>query len=339
MPNPAVGCVNVFDNRIIGEGYHQAFGGPHAEVNAIRSVRDRNQLEKATVYVNLEPCNHHGKTPPCSDLLIKSKVKMVVIAISDPNPLVAGQGIEKLNKAGIEVIVGNLEVEASELNKRFLTFFQKKRPYIILKWAQTQDGFIADEKGNSKWISNDESRLLVHKWRSEEQAILVGTNTAKTDDPQLTARDWPGKNPIRVVIDPDLALPKKLHLFDYEVPTIVFNSKQNSDEENLKYIQIDFGINMLEELLNVLYEQKIQSVIIEGGRSTLQKFIDKNLWDEARVFTGLKSFRKGIAAPKLKLKPITKQMIKADLLEIFRNSQPINNDLTKHSVDQESPIK
>jgi diaminohydroxyphosphoribosylaminopyrimidine deaminase / 5-amino-6-(5-phosphoribosylamino)uracil reductase len=319
MPNPAVGCVIVCDDRIIGEGFHQKFGGPHAEVNALQSVKDKNLLEKATVYVNLEPCSHHGKTPPCADLLINSKVKKVVVAIIDPNPLVAGQGIEKLKTAGIEVNVGNLIEEAAELNKRFLTFYQKKRPYIILKWAQTTDGFIADEIGNSKWISNETSRLLVHKWRSEEQAILVGTNTAKTDNPYLTTRNWPGRNPLRIVIDKDLLLPENLYLFDHEVPTIVFNAKRNAEEPNLTYVQIDFGKKMLPELLDKLYELKIQSVLIEGGTYTLQQFIDQNLWDEARVFTGEKSFGKGIAAPQFKAKPISKRMIKGDLLEVFRN--------------------
>jgi diaminohydroxyphosphoribosylaminopyrimidine deaminase / 5-amino-6-(5-phosphoribosylamino)uracil reductase len=319
MPNPAVGCVIVFDDQIIGEGFHQVFGGSHAEVNALESVKDKSLLAKSTVYVSLEPCSHHGKTPPCADLLIKSKVKKVVVPITDPNPLVAGQGIAKLKNAGIEVVLGLLQKEAEELNKRFLTYYQKQRPYIILKWAQTTDGFIADQKGNSKWISNDASRLLVHKWRSEEQAILVGTNTAKTDNPQLTTRDWPGNNPLRIVIDQDLTLPKKLHLFDHKVPTIVFNSKKNSDEENLSYVQIDFGKNMPEELLRVLYEQKIQSLIVEGGSNTLQKFIDSNLWDEARVFTGEKNFGKGIAAPELNSTPISTQRIKGDLLQIFRS--------------------
>jgi diaminohydroxyphosphoribosylaminopyrimidine deaminase/5-amino-6-(5-phosphoribosylamino)uracil reductase len=318
MPNPAVGCVIVCNDQIIGEGYHHAFGGKHAEVNAIESVKDKSLLEKSTVYVSLEPCSHHGKTPPCADLLIKCKVKKVVLAITDPNPLVAGQGISKLKNAGIEVVSGILQKEAGELNKRFLTCYQKKRPYIILKWAQTTDGFIADQKGNSKWISNEASRLLVHKWRSEEQAILVGTNTAITDDPELTARDWPGSNPIRIVIDRDLTLSKKLHVFDHKVPTIVFNSKQNSEEENLKYVQIDFGKNLTEELLQVLFEQKIQSLIIEGGSYTLQQFINNNLWDEARVFTGEKTFGKGIAAPELNSTPIAAQRIKGDLLEVFR---------------------
>jgi diaminohydroxyphosphoribosylaminopyrimidine deaminase/5-amino-6-(5-phosphoribosylamino)uracil reductase len=320
MPNPAVGCVIVYGDKIIGEGFHLAFGGPHAEVNAIESVKDKSLLEKATVYVNLEPCSHHGKTPPCADLLIKHKVKKVVVAISDPNPLVAGQGIEKLKKAGIEVVVGTLKDEASELNKRFLTYHQKKRPYIILKWAQTQDGFIAVEKGNSKWISNEASRMLVHKWRSEEQAILVGTNTAKTDNPQLTTRNWPGKDPLRIVIDSELTLPKNLHLFDHIVPTIVFNSKIDAEEPNLSYVKIDFGKNLIFEMLDKLYELKIQSVLIEGGAFTLHQFIDQKLWDEARVFTGQKNFGKGIAAPKFNAKPISKSLIKGDLLQVFRNN-------------------
>ena len=319
MPNPAVGCVIVCDEKIIGEGYHQNFGEAHAEVIAIQSVKDKTQLERATVYVSLEPCSHYGKTPPCADLLISHKVKKVVVAITDPNPLVAGQGIEKLKNAGIEVIIGVLKEEAAELNKRFLTFYQKKRPYIILKWAQTHDGFIADEKGNSKWISNNTSRLLVHKWRSEEQAILIGTNTAKTDNPHLTTRDWTGKNPIRILIDQDVILPKKLHLFNHEVPTIVFNLKRNYEEKNLKFVQIDFGNNMLDELLKSLYELKIQSVIIEGGSFTLQQFIDNNLWDEARVFTADKSFGKGISAPKLTAKAKSNRKIKGDLLEFYRN--------------------
>jgi len=295
-PNPQVGCVVVHDGKIIGEGWHQKYGGPHAEVNAIRSVKDKSLLSQATVYVNLEPCAHFGKTPPCADMLIAERVRKVVVANVDSNPLVGGKGLAKLQAAGIETVVGVLAEQARELNKRFFTFVEKKRPYIILKWAQTADGFIARSNFDSKWISNEYSRQLVHRWRSEEDAILVGSGTAAHDNPSLTVRDWSGRNPVRIVIDRNLKLPYTLHLFDSSVPTLCYNLVQQKTESNTTWIKLDED-QFLEKLLADLYARNIQSLIIEGGAQTLSTFLNQNLWDEARVFKARQSFGSGIAAP------------------------------------------
>lgn len=298
-PNPRVGCVVVYDNKIIGEGWHKQYGGPHAEVNAINAVEDKELLRESTVYVNLEPCSHHGKTPPCVDLLLQHHVKRVVIANVDTNPLVSGEGIKKLRDAGIDVTTGVLSKEGRELNKRFFHFVEHKQPYIILKWAQTADGFVAQENYDSKWISNALSRQVVHKWRSEEDAILVGTKTVFYDDPELTVRDWSGRNPVRIVIDRFLKLSEKKKLFDRSVRTIVYNVLKHEEHENLQLIRLSEE-NFLEELVNDLYKQKIQSVIVEGGSFTLQSFIDSGLWHEARIFTATRTFGKGIKSPTLR---------------------------------------
>lgn len=315
-PNPRVGCVIVHDNQIIGEGWHQKFGEAHAEVNAVNSVADVSLLRESTVYVNLEPCSHFGKTPPCADLLIKHSVKRVVIANKDSNPLVAGQGIKKLKDAGVEVVVGVLEREGLELNKRFFTSMAKQRPYIILKWAQTTDGFIAQKNYESKWISNELSRQVVHRWRSEEDAVLVGTKTATHDNPSLTVRDWTGRNPTRIVIDRFLRLHDHLHLFDGKEKTLCYNVLRHEEKKNLSLVRIDEE-NFIIHLVNDLPKQKIQSVLVEGGAQTLQLFIDLNLWDEARVFTSPRLFHEGISAPKLKARKIGHEQIQSDLLEIF----------------------
>ncbi len=295
-PNPMVGCVVVHGDKIIGEGYHKLYGGPHAEPNAIFSVEDQALLEEATVYVTLEPCSHWGKTPPCADLLVEKKVKKVVIGTADTNPLVGGKGIMHLQDAGIEVVNGILEDEIKFQNRRFFTFLEKKRPYIILKWAQTMDGFVARENFDSKWISNPYSRQLVHRWRSEEDAIMVGTNTALYDNPKLNVRDWVGRNPVRVVLDRNLRLSKDLHLFDQSQPTICYNQHISEKNEYLDYVKLekDFGI---EEILADLYQCKIQSLIVEGGSELLKMFVSLELWDEARVFIGNQMFKKGIPAP------------------------------------------
>ncbi|EOZ96550.1 Diaminohydroxyphosphoribosylaminopyrimidine deaminase [Indibacter alkaliphilus LW1] len=318
-PNPMVGCVIVYLDRIIGEGYHMAYGGPHAEPNAIGAVRDQELLNEATVYVNLEPCAHWGKTPPCADLLVKTKVKKVVIACVDSNPLVGGKGISKLLNAGIEVETGVLEREAKELNRRFFTYIEKKRPYVLLKWAETLDGFVARENFDSKWISNTYSRQLVHKWRSEEAAIMVGTSTAQYDNPKLNVRDWSGNDPIRVVIDRHLTLDPNLYLFDHSQSTICYNQLKQESEENLEFVQMpaDFEI---EEVLQDLYNKKVQSILVEGGSQILNKFISKNLWDEARVFTGPVSFGKGIKAPNIQGLPYQESGIMGDKLKIYRNT-------------------
>tara|TARA_R110002012_G_scaffold252147_3_gene430872 strand:+ start:85454 stop:86527 length:1074 start_codon:yes stop_codon:yes gene_type:complete len=299
-PNPMVGCVIVLKGRVIGEGWHQKAGEPHAEVLAIRSVKDQELLKSATAYVTLEPCAHYGKTPPCAELLVEKQLKKVVIGAVDPNPLVAGKGIEILEKAGIQIEAGVLEQECLEINKAFFTFMQKERPFIVLKWAETADGFVARENFDSKWISNALSRQMVHKWRTELDAILVGKNTVKFDDPQLTARDWSGKNPVRLVIDHQLALRDKLKIFDKNQKTILFHTK--SEKRNLNGVDaIQLGQeNFLNEMMGYLFQQQFQSVLVEGGAQTLQAFIDADLWDEARVFKAPVNFQKGIQSPQLK---------------------------------------
>mgnify|MGYP006194907151 FL=1 len=322
-PNPMVGSVIVYNGEIIGEGWHQKAGEPHAEVNAIRSVKDPSLLDKATIYVSLEPCSHFGKTPPCCDLIIKNKIPNVVIGTVDSNIKVAGNGIKRLQEAGANVIVGVLEKECYELNQRFFTFHEKKRPYIILKWAETQDGFIAPlqkEEQKPVWITNLNSRQLVHKWRTEEQAILVGTQTVIDDNPQLNARDWEGNNPIRVVIDQNHRIPKTAHVFDNQTKTIVFSNKKSIPSlENTIFEVIDFQQNIAQQIADKLFQHQIQSVIIEGGAQTLQTFIDANLWDEARVFIGNCTFEKGVKAPILNTSPFKKEKIGTDELLIIRN--------------------
>lgn len=304
-PNPMVGCVIVLNNQIISEGFTSVYGGNHAEVNAIQSINDKSLLKKATLYVTLEPCSHHGKTPPCSDLIIEHGIPNVVIGCLDDNEKVAGKGIMKLKNAGCKVIVGVLEDECKLHHKRFFTFHNKKRPFIILKWAETLDGFIAPEtKDELKpvWITNPISRQLVHKWRAEEQAILVGRNTVLQDNPSLTVRDWTGQNPIRIVLDDKNSLSKDLNVFNDKAETILINSK-------LEVI----------EICDVLHKQNINSVIIEGGAQTLQTFIDTDLWDEARIFIGNVQFKKGINAPEFSGKLISKQTIDTDILKFYIN--------------------
>lgn len=323
-PNPMVGSVIVCDGKIIGEGWHKKSGEPHAEVNAVNSVKDKSLLKRATIYVSLEPCSHFGKTPPCCDLIIANKIPNVVVGTVDSNVKVAGNGIKKLIEAGAKVTVGILETECKELNKRFFTFHEKKRPYVILKWAETQDGFIAPlTKLEQKpvWITNKFSRQLVHKWRSEEQAILVGTNTVIEDNPKLDVRDWTGKNPIRIILDQNNRIPKDSYIFNNQVKTIIFsNSSTRISQENSIFEVIDFKQNLADQILNVLYKHQIQSVIIEGGLQTLQTFIDENIWDEARVFIGNNNFETGIKAPLLALKNIEKHIIENDILLISRNN-------------------
>jgi len=300
-PNPMVGAVLVCENKIIGEGFHQKYGEAHAEVNCVNSVAEINKplIEKSTIYVSLEPCAHHGKTPPCADLIIKNKIKRVVIGCQDIYKEVAGKGIEKLQNAGVEVVTGILENECRNLNKRFFTFHQKQRPYIILKWAQSANGKIGSEKERIL-ISNDYTNRIVHKWRSEESAILVGTNTALIDDPSLTTRLWNGKNPVRIVIDTQLKLPLTLSVFNKAANTLIFNFFKNATENNLTYIKAD-PANFIGKTLSALYELNIQSVLIEGGAKTLQSFIDRGLWDEARIITNEEMvMENGISAPELK---------------------------------------
>ena len=322
VPNPMVGCVIVHDDKIIGEGFHANYGEAHAEVNAINSVKDKALLKDATLYVSLEPCSHFGKTPPCSDLIIESGIKKVVIACNDTNPLVAGKGIEKLKRAGVEVISGVLEKEARELNKRFFIFHEHKRPYIILKWAQTADGFIdrkrRDESEPALQISNEHSKRLLHKWRSEEQAIMVGTNTARLDNPRLDVRLVTGENPLRIVLDKNAELSESLNLFDGLQSTLVFTSKRKAAQANVEFNTIDFEKNILQQVMNALYDNQIQSVIVEGGSKLLQNFIDENLWDEARVFISKAFIGDGVAAPKLNAEPMSIDTIESDKLYLFK---------------------
>lgn len=315
-PNPMVGCVVVHDDVIIGEGYHQQYGDAHAEVNAIEKVKDKVLLKESTVYVNLEPCSHIGKTPPCADMLIRHQVKKVVVSNLDSNPLVAGEGIKKLRAAGIEVITGVLEKQGREFNKRFFTYIEKQRPYIILKWAETADGFVARENYDSKWISNEHSRQLVHKWRTEEDAVLVGSKTAIHDNPQLNVRDWTGRNPVRIVIDRFLKLSERLHLFDRSQKTICYNVLKHEEHPNLSLIRLEEE-DFLNALVHNLYKQKIQSILIEGGAHTLSSFIDSNLWDEARTFISPKTFKKGIQAPMLHGSLVSEDFIVNDILKIY----------------------
>ncbi|MCW8896806.1 MAG: bifunctional diaminohydroxyphosphoribosylaminopyrimidine deaminase/5-amino-6-(5-phosphoribosylamino)uracil reductase RibD [Flavobacteriales bacterium] len=322
-PNPMVGCVIVYKNTIIGEGYHKNYGEAHAEVNAINSVKNKSLLAESTIYISLEPCAHFGKTPPCADLIVQHKIPHVVIGCIDTYAEVAGKGIEKLKKAGIKITLGVLEKECLAINKRFFTFHNKKRPYIILKWAQTQDGFIdIDRQKNflhDNWITCAASKKLVHKWRSEEHAIMIGTNTALNDNPSLTVREWKGKNPIRVVLDLNLRLPKNLTIFNDEAPIIVFNSLKNEVAKNITYIKIESTENILQQCMYKLYEQQITSIFIEGGAQLLQSFINENLWDEAKVFTGNKTFEKGLKAPIITSTPISTEMIGEDELLLFKN--------------------
>ena len=322
-PNPMVGSVVVHEGNIIGEGYHQQYGEAHAEVNALASVQNKDLLTESTLFVNLEPCSHYGKTPPCCDLLIEKKIKKVVIACQDSNPQVAGKGIERLKQAGIEVICGILEKEARALNKRFFTFHERKRPYIILKWAQSKDGFLSKKPPFTRaenWITGPESQQLVHAWRAQEQAILVGTQTAILDNPALTVRLCKGKNPIRILIDQDLQVPITQAIFSEEAETIVFTQKQIVYPNRISLVKLDFSQPVIEQILGYLYHAKISSLIVEGGAYTLQQFIASGLWDEARVFTGNSVFNEGIAAPKLQEKGCGAKQIGEDQLIFFTRS-------------------
>lgn len=324
-PNPMVGSVIVCEGKIIGEGYHKQCGEAHAEVNAIGSVKDLSLLAKSTLYVNLEPCAHFGKTPPCSDLIVAHKIPRVVIGCVDSYSEVAGKGIAKMKKAGIDVTVGVLEEESVRLNRRFFTFHMHKRPYIILKWAQTLDGYIdligsRKEQQRGVWITNHLCKKIVHKWRTEEDAILVGTNTALVDNPQLNVREWKGKNPIRLVFDRSKRLPANLNLFDGSQPTIVFTEKKKSSKENLTFIQMTFGENPIKTVLDKLFEMNIQSVIVEGGELLLSDFIDNGYWDEARVFVGNRFFGEGVHAPKFDFQPFTTRMIDDSQLLLFKKN-------------------
>ena len=326
-PNPMVGAVIVYENRIIGEGYTSAYGGSHAEVNAINSVKDKGLLSKAILYVTLEPCSHHGKTPPCVDLIVKYKIPKVFICVLDPHVKVAGKGIKRLKEAGCKVTVGVLTKECEAHHKRFLTFHKKQRPYIVLKWAETRDGFIAPEKNKRSpdaqpyWISNTYSRLLVHKWRSQEQAVLVGTNTVLHDNPMLNVRRWTGKSPSRIILDKDLKIKGNYHILDKSVKTIIFTEVEDKSQwlNGIDYEVIDFTKNRPQQICEVLHKHNITSILIEGGAKTLKSFIDANLWDEARVVTGKINFGDGLKAPEFYGNIASVVELEADIITIYQN--------------------
>lgn len=356
-PNPSVGAVLVHGRKIIGEGFTSAFGGSHAEVNAIASVVDKTLLRQSTLYVTLEPCSHFGKTPPCADLIVEHKIPQVVVGLLDPHEKVAGRGIERLRRAGAKVSVGILEAECREHHKRFLTFHEKKRPYIILKWAETEDGFIAPEANERHenaqpyWISNSYSRQLTHKWRSEEPAILVGTHTVLADNPKLDVRQWTGKNPKRIVLDATLRIQGNYdilqvasknsnqslsladegtpttkrtdHIRAASAPTLILTAidEVSRYRKGIDYRIIDFSTEVAAQICKILHEENIISVLVEGGAKTLQTFIDANLWDEARIFTGPTRFKKGVKAPVLYGELVASKRIASDSLKIYYHDQ------------------
>ncbi|MEZ4800424.1 MAG: bifunctional diaminohydroxyphosphoribosylaminopyrimidine deaminase/5-amino-6-(5-phosphoribosylamino)uracil reductase RibD [Flavobacteriales bacterium] len=322
-PNPIVGAVVVHNNEIIGEGFHKKAGEPHAEVHAILSVKDKSLLPFSSIYVSLEPCSHHGKTPPCADLIVESGIKHVVISNFDPNPLVAGKGVEKLRSAGIKVETGLLEEEGKYLNKRFFTSIERERPYVILKWAQSIDGFmdISREDGTkgSFQITCEESKRLVHKWRGQEQAILVGYNTIINDNPKLNTRYYSGKNPVRIVIDPKAQLEATFNVFNNDAECIIISDiKYQTEERSIKQrVFTDLSKDSVNAILQVLHERKINSVLVEGGGYTLQQFILAELWDEVRLFTGNIFMEKGMPSPSLSRRPSSSMRIGVDQLDTF----------------------
>ena len=321
-PNPIVGAVVVYDNQIIGEGWHKKAGTPHAEVHAINAVEDKTLLPKSTLYINLEPCSHSGKTPPCADFIIHHKIKKVVYASKDPNPLVAGQGILKLKNAGIEVVEGVLQQEAEYINRRFYTFHQEKRPYILLKWAQSRDGFIAPLDKNKKdqrvfWISSPLSKQKVHQWRSEEVAILIGVQTVLTDNPSLTTREWPGNNPLRIIMDPNNRIPEEATVLQDTFPTLVVNRNRSKKQMAKNKEQLQLSPYTLEELLKNCYEKNILSILVEGGQKTLQSFIENNLWDEVRIFTSNTDLLEGVKAPQFKRNASSTEQVHSDKLNVY----------------------
>ena len=309
-PNPCVGCIIVYDNKILSEAYSSEYGGSHAEINAINKIKNKENLKKSTLYVTLEPCSHYGKTPPCCDAIVKHKISKVVIGTIDNSCKVNGSGIKKLKKNNIEVTYGVLEKECKELHKNFLHFNKNKRPYFILKWAQSADKFISPIKKTKNepfWISSQKSRQLVHKWRSEEHGILVGYNTIINDNPLLNVRDWKGKNPLRIVIDLDNKLEEHFNVFNDQSKTIKITKKD-----------IDLSLPFETEISKFLYKKNIQSIIVEGGKKTLNQFIENNLWDEARIFTSNKKMQMGLEAPKIDGKIMLEKQVSSDELKIIK---------------------
>ncbi len=324
-PNPMVGALIIYKNKIIGQGYHKQYGGLHAEVEAIASVKNKSVLNEATLFVNLEPCNHFGKTPPCTDLILKHKIPDVFIGASDPNPLVAGSGIEKLRKNGVMVHTNVIEDQCLNLNKRFYHYHIKKQPYIILKWAQTIDGFIDIHRAKTDqirptWITHPYTRILVHKWRSEEPAIMVGANTIIKDNPKLNLRDWTGQNPLKIIIDKQNQLHDEFSVFTQKERVLYFNTRVSGRVNNIEHIRIPDEKTFIDEVMAFLYEEKILSVIVEGGAQLLQSLIEKNYWAEARIFFANKYFHKGIKAPAITGTLVEKTLIGEDFLHIIKNT-------------------
>ncbi len=321
-PNPMVGAVVVHEGRIIGEGYHHQYGGAHAEVNAIAAVENKDLLKESTIYVSLEPCSHHGKTPPCADLIISHQIPRVVLAMRDPNPLVGGRGIDRMKKQGIEVIEGVCEKAALELNRRFITFHQEKRPYTILKWAESVNGFMdidrdADQKGVF-WITAPGTKVLVHKWRSEEAGILVGANTVEIDNPSLTVREYHGKNPVRMVIAPN-GISSDAAILNGEAPTMVFHQREElKGKESHFYTEGD----LIQAALNWAFENGIQSILVEGGATTLNSFLKAGRWDEIRRLIGKTEIKKGIPAPDIRhLRPMNQDEFGPDRIYTYRKDK------------------
>jgi len=325
-PNPLVGCVIVHKDRILGEGYHHQFGGPHAEVNAIQAVppEQHDLLPHSTLYVNLEPCAHQGKTPPCADLILSMGIPEVIIGTEDPNPAVAGKGIQRLRDAGCQVVTDVLGDECRHLNRRFFSFHLKQRPYVMLKWASSADGYLAPpdhgpEQRENWWLTGPPARVLAHKWRSEEDAILVGTNTVIADDPALTTREWSGRNPLRIVIDRHLQLPGTHRCFSPEARTLVLNEHRDEEREHLMLRKIRMDHHLIPDLFALLTKLRLQSLIVEGGASLLKQFIDADLWDEARVFISPVIMERGIPAPGLGVPPLHSSAIGSDRLFMYSN--------------------
>lgn len=323
-PNPLVGSVIVSNGNIIGEGYHHHCGGPHAEVMAINSVRNKSLLRDSQIYVVLEPCSHFGNTPPCANLILEHKIPKVIISCLDPHEKVAGKGIKLLKENGVEVIENVLSNEGEWLNRRFFTFHRKKRPYIILKWAQSKDGFIDIDRNTIgegvHWITKPQTKTLTHKWRFEEDSILIGKNTAINDDPTLTARNYNGKSPMRIVIDKNLNLSSKSNVLNKDALTLIFNDIKNDVIDNVQFIKINEGNNYIDAILDYLYKINIQSIIIEGGAYTITQFIKRNLWDEARVLTGISNIYHGLIAPRIKGSEIKTFMYGKDQISIYNNT-------------------
>jgi len=319
-PGALVGSVIVHKGKIISEGYYEKNGGNHAEINALNAIKDKSLLSDSSLYVSLEPCNHFGKTPPCTEAIIESGIKEVIICNLDSNPKVAGNGVKRLQEADIEVRYGILKQEGEYINRRFLHFHNFKKPYIILKWAESKDGYFAPNELIQKWITSEESKTLTHKWRTEEMAILVGRKTVQIDNPRLTARLWKGRHPLRLFIDRNLEISSMAHIYNNEASTWVFNSKKNESSDHLKFIKLDFTKEILSQIISELYRQEIQSLIVEGGVQTIESFISADLWDEARIISGSEKWEDGRKAPQINGKLLSEDNIASDTLKVILNT-------------------